>query len=222
MNSASPRNQYHLKQDEIAEVLEMARKTSSRDWCVIVLAMNHCCRVSELVGGAPATKDRPSVLPLLLNEVTATRISIRRLKGSDDTPNQPLINHRGKPLFSDKAAIDAYLKERIEDGSGLFFTGQKGRMTRWTVEKMFRQYCKLVNANRMVRGATLIPDEAMRFHALKHTGCSTVAQQTKNLFAVMQWAGHRSVSSAMIYQHPDARTIASEVQQAFSRALAAA
>jgi integrase len=196
----------------------MMRAEDTRMWCITVLALNHCCRVSELVGGAPAIPDKRPVAfqPLRLADVKATSITIRRLKSSNDTPDQPLINHRGKPTWSDKAAIDAYLKVRIDDGSGLFFTSQKGRMCRHTIEKAFREYCKRVSVNRAVRGALPIPEQAQRFHSLKHTGCTTVAQSTKNLFAVMNWAGHKSVSSAMIYQHPDARMVANEVQQAFS------
>lgn len=159
----------HLTAAEMFDVIELARKTSARDWCVLVLALNHCCRVSELAGGAPATATRPAILPLRLVDVEATHVTIRRLKGSMTT-RQPLINHRGKPTLSDKAAIEAYLKERIDDGSGLFFTGQKGRLTRWTLEKMFRRYCKQVSDARVARGKQAIPQDAWRFHAIKHTG----------------------------------------------------
>jgi hypothetical protein len=88
------------------------------------------------------------------------------------TTRQPLINHRGKPTLSDKPAIEAYLRERIDDGSGLFFTGQKGQLTRWTLGKMFRSYCQQVSSARVSRGEQAIPEEAQRFHAIKHTPAS--------------------------------------------------
>jgi integrase len=210
---------FHLTADEMFEVLDLARKTSARDWCVLVLALNHCCRVSELAGGAPATKNRPAEPPLRLIDVEANHITIRRLKGSLTT-RQPLINHRGRPTLSDKPAIEAYLKERIDDGSGLFFTGQKGRLTRWTLDKMFRRYCQLVSAARVVRGGQPIPDEAQRFHALKHTGVTFVVQGSKDLLATKDWAGHASISSTMIYAHPDARQTAQYAQSALGNAFA--
>jgi len=212
----------HLTASEVTEILELARATSARDWCVLVLALNHGCRVSELAGGAPATKTRPTaILPLRLEDVEPNAITIRRLKGSLTT-RQVLINHRGKPTISDKPAIDAYLKERIDDGSGLFFTGQKGPLTRWTLEKMFRRYCKLVSDARVGRGAQAIPENAWRFHALKHSGISLLCQQGKDLLSVKDHAGHASISSTMLYAHPDARMTAQFAQAAFSSAFAAA
>lgn len=212
----------HLTAGEVSEILQLARKTSARDWCIMVLALNHCMRVSELAGGAPATDSKPAQMPLMISDVEPGYITVRRLKGSLTT-RQPLVNHRGQPALSDKPAIDAYLKERIDDGSGLFFTGQKGAMTRWTLQKMFNRYCKLVSDARVARGENAIPDGAMHFHALKHTGISMVANGTNgNMLATKDWAGHASISSTMVYTHPDARTTANLAQQAFSQAFAGA
>jgi integrase len=115
---------FHLTASEMYEILDLARKESARDWCVLVLALNHCCRVSELAGGAPQAKDRAAVPPLRLVDVEPNHITVRRLKGSLTT-RQPLINHRGKPTLSDKPAIE------------LFFTGQKGRLTRFALKPNF-------------------------------------------------------------------------------------
>jgi site-specific recombinase XerD len=209
----------HLLESEIAEILETARQTSARDWCAIVLAFNHGCRVSELAGGAPATKNHPPQLPLRLVDVEPNHITIRRLKGSLTT-RQAFINHRGKPALSDRPAIDAYLKERIEDGSGLFFTGQKGPLTRWTLEKMFRRYCKLVSAARLARGQQAIPEDASRWHSLKHSVATVLAQQGKDLMAVKHHLGHASISSTMVYCHPDSRATAQFAQATLAGAFA--
>jgi hypothetical protein len=37
----------HLEMDEIEELLELARKTDERSWCILTLAFNHGLRVSE-------------------------------------------------------------------------------------------------------------------------------------------------------------------------------
>jgi site-specific recombinase XerD len=207
----------HLLAEEIAELLELARSKSARDHCILVLAFNHACRVSELAGGAPATKNRPATLPLRLVDVEPNHITIRRLKGSLTT-RQAFINHRGRPALSDKSAIDAYLRERIDDGSGLFFTGQKGPLTRWTLEKMFRHYCEQVSILRVARGAQPIPAEAHRFHAIKHSICTILAQNGKDLLAVKHHAGHASFASTQIYMHPDSRMTAQFAQSTLSNA----
>jgi site-specific recombinase XerC len=101
----------------------------------------------------------------------------------------------------------------------MFFTGQKGAMTRWTLQKMFRGYCERVSEARVSRGEQPIPEGAMHFHALKHTGISMVANNSNgNMLVTKDWAGHASISSTMVYTHPDARTTANLAQQAFSRA----
>jgi hypothetical protein len=76
---------------------------------------------------------------------------------------------RGKPALSEVAALKAYLKVRIEDGSGALFTGQKGPMRRWTLTRMFRSYCEKVSAARVARGLAPIVKNAMHFHSIKHT-----------------------------------------------------
>ena len=42
----------HLEMDEVEELLELARKTDERSWCILTLAFNHGLRVSECAGGA--------------------------------------------------------------------------------------------------------------------------------------------------------------------------
>lgn len=105
----------HLTEDEIVEILELARQTDARAWAIFVLAFNHGLRVTEVLNlrlnGDINWKDRT--------------ITIARLKGSMTT-TQALVEMRGKPALSETSALKAYLKARIEDGSGKLFTGQKG------------------------------------------------------------------------------------------------
>src|SRR5271157_5729190 len=114
----------HLLPSEIEEILQLARETSSRDWAILALAFNHGCRVSELAGGT-MTKDGIAVPPVRLVDIDMKnkQITVRRLKGSLTT-TQSFVDLRGKPHLSDSAALQAYAKERIDDGSGLLFTGQ--------------------------------------------------------------------------------------------------
>ena len=76
----------HLEMDEILELLELARKTDPRCWCILTLSFNHGLRVSECAGGAPAIpgKNRPAIPPLMLSDINMRHrtIRVRRLKGS--------------------------------------------------------------------------------------------------------------------------------------------
>ena len=105
----------HLTENEIIEILELARQSNARAWAIFALAFNHGLRVTEVLNlrldGDINWKDRT--------------IRIARLKGSMTT-TQTLVEMRGKPALSEVAALKAYLKVRIEDGSGKLFTGQKG------------------------------------------------------------------------------------------------
>ena len=93
----------HLEMDEVEELLELARKTNPRSWCVLTLAFNHGLRVSECAGGAPAIpgKNRPAIPPLTLSDIDMKHrtIRVRRLKGSLET-TQAFVEHRGKPALS--------------------------------------------------------------------------------------------------------------------------
>ena len=76
----------HLEMDEIEELLELARKTDERSWCILTMAFNHGLRVSECAGGGPAIpgKTRPAIPPLMLSDIDMRHrtIRVRRLKGS--------------------------------------------------------------------------------------------------------------------------------------------
>jgi integrase len=80
---------------EMLDLLRAARKRSTRDWAMILLAYRHGLRASEVCGIKLADVDLKS-----------GRISIRRLKGSLDTI-QPLYQHRGRPLLDETAALRA-------------------------------------------------------------------------------------------------------------------
>src|SRR5437660_9523088 len=103
-----------LTPQETLELLKAARKRSTRDWAMILLAYRHGLRASEVCGIKLADVD-----------FKTGSISIRRLKGSLHTV-QPLYQHRGQPLLDETAAIRAWLRKRPADGSDYLFSSQKG------------------------------------------------------------------------------------------------
>ena len=167
-----------LTTEEILAVLKAARKRSTRDWAMILLAYRHGLRASEVCG-------------LKLGDVNLREgaLTIQRLKGSLRT-TQPLYAHRGQPLLDEVIALRAWLKARPADGSDFLFTSQKGgRLDRTQFFRVFQAITE--NAG--------LPTEKRHPHVLKHSLASHLIAGNVNLALVKQALGHRSISSTMVY-----------------------
>ena len=201
----------HLSESEILDVLELARKTNVRDWAILVVAFHHGLRVTEVLelnlADSINWKDRT--------------LTVKRLKGSLTT-TQPLVEMRGKPALSELAALKAYLKIRIEDGSGRLFTGQKGALRRWTLTRMFRLYCEQVSAARVLKGLAPIARNAMHFHSIKHSIATILASRVDNIFLVKTQLGHAAISSTMHYCHPNQKLAALKSKEVLMQVFATA
>src|SRR5271163_5351922 len=177
----------HLEMDEIEELLELARKMDPRSWCILTLAFNHGLRVSECAGGAPEIpgKNRPAIPPLMLSDIDMKHrtIRVRRLKGSLET-TQAFVEHRGKPALSDYSCLKAYFAVRIDDGSDFLFTGQKGHLHRWGLNRMYVELLNQVSEARVTRGLNAIPGNCSRFHTLKHSVATIIANRVQNIFTL--------------------------------------
>jgi integrase len=199
----------HLSESEMLDVLELARKTNIRDWAILVLAFHHGLRVTE-------------VLELNLEDSINWKdrtLTVKRLKGSLTT-TQPLVEMRGKPALSELVALKAYLKIRIEDGSGRLFTGQKGALRRWTLTRMFRAYCEQVSSARVTKGLAPIARNAMHFHSIKHSIATILASRVDNIFLVKTQLGHAAISSTMHYCHPNQKLAAQKTKEVLMRVFA--
>jgi integrase len=209
--AASANQRTHLTESEILEILELARKTNARDWAMLAIAFHHGLRVTEVLQLTLADsinwKDRT--------------ITVARLKGSMTT-TQPLVEMRGKPALNELAALKTYLKVRIDDGSGRLFTGQKGQLQRWTLTRMFADYCERVSADRVSRGLSPIAENARHFHVIKHTLATILASRVDNIFLVKTQLGHAAISSTMHYCHPDQKLAAIKSKEVLSQVFAAA
>jgi site-specific recombinase XerD len=167
-----------LTPQEMLDLLKAARQHSTRDWAMILLAYRHGLRASEVCGIKLADLD-----------LKAGSISIKRLKGSLHTV-QPLYQHRGQPLLDEAAAVKAWLRKRLADGSDYLFTSQKGgKLSRI---QFFRNFQK-------VAGNAGLSVEKRHPHVLKHSLASHLVVGNANLALIRQALGHRSISSTMAY-----------------------
>jgi len=167
-----------LTPQEMLDLLKAARKRSTRDWAMILLAYRHGLRASEVCGIKLADVDLKS-----------GSISVRRLKGSLHTI-QPLYQHRGQPLLDETAAVRAWLRKRRADGSDYLFTSQKGgKLSRI---QFFRNF-------QTVAESAGLSVEKRHPHVLKHSLASHLIAGNANLALVRQALGHRSINSTMQY-----------------------
>lgn len=164
--------------DEMLQLLKVAKKRNSRDWCMILLAYRHGMRASEVC-----------CLEMRDLDMRNGSITIRRLKGSLMTI-QPLYPHRGQPLLDEPIAVRAWLKERHQDGSPFVFTSQKGGKLDRT------QFFRIFKA--VAEAAGLSPEKAHP-HVLKHALGSHLVAGNVNLALVKQALGHRSINSTLQY-----------------------
>jgi len=137
-----------LTSQETLALPKAAKNRSTRDWAMILLAYRDGLRASEVCG-----------LKLSDVDLKAGSISIRRLKGSLHTI-QPVYQHRGQPLLDETAALRAWLRKRIADGSDYLFNSQKGgRLCRTQFFRVFQT----------VAGLAGLPVEKRHPHVLKHS-----------------------------------------------------
>jgi integrase len=167
-----------LTPQETLALLKAARKRSTRDWTMILLAYRHGLRASEVCG-----------IKLADIDLKTSSISIRRLKGSLHTI-QPLYQHRGQPLVDETAALRAWLRMRLCDGSDYLFTSQKGgKLSRIQFFRVFQTVAEIAG----------LPVEKRHPHVLKHSLASHLVAGNANLALVRQALGHRSINSTMQY-----------------------
>jgi site-specific recombinase XerD len=167
-----------LSPQEMLDLLKSARKRSTRDWAMILMAYRHGLRASEVCGIRLADMD-----------MKAGSISIRRLKGSLHTV-QPLYQHRGQPLLDEMAALRAWLRKRPADGSDYLFTSQKGgKLSRI---QFFRTFQKIAES-------ACLAVEKRHPHVLKHSLASHLVAGNANLALIRQALGHRDIKSTMAY-----------------------
>ena len=167
-----------LSPQEMLSLLKAARKRSTREWAMILLAYRHGLRASEVCG-----------IKLADIDLKSGSISIRRLKGSLHTI-QPIYQHRGQPLLDETASLRAWLRKRSQDGSDYLFTSQKGgKLSRI---QFFRNFQKVAEE-------AGLSAEKRHPHVLKHSLASHLVVGNANLALIRQALGHRSINSTLAY-----------------------
>ncbi len=166
-----------MEPEEVLTLLRAARQHSRRAHAMILLAIRHGMRCSEVTG-----------LRLPDLDVREGWVRVQRLKGSMTTV-QPLERHPGQ-LLDEIKVLRAWLRERPDDGTDIVFNSTHGgRMNRSTFFRLWRLLA--------IRAG--LPREKQHVHCGKHTCGSLLAAGNVNVHLIRQRLGHRSLASAAVY-----------------------
>src|SRR5712691_10516795 len=102
----------YLKPTEITGVLAEAKRHGTRTHLMFLLGFSMGLRVSEIAG-------------IRIADIANGHISVTRLKGSDPVEDRVLVSH-DNPLFDERKALAAWLKDRGSDASEFLFTSREG------------------------------------------------------------------------------------------------
>jgi integrase len=186
-----------LEKDEVLRLLQAAKQHGPRSHAMILLAIRHGLRASEVCG-------------LRLEDVSLREgwIRARRLKNSLTT-TQVLERHPGVPLLDEQRALSAWLKERRDDGSGFVFVSTHGgRLHRTSFFRLWRRLAVAAD----------LPPTKHHPHVAKHTTGALLAKSGASAFLVRQHLGHRSISSSQVYCTVSDRDASAAARSAFMQA----
>lgn len=182
----------YLSKEQVEKVLLTAYKTSTRDHLMLLFSFGHALRASEVAN-------------LQTTDVQDGQISVARRKGSLFTI-QPLLKSQNR-LFDEHRSLVAWLQERGTEPGPLFPSRSGGRA-------LWRQNVGGLATRYMLKAG--IPRELAHHHMFKHSALSHMIRQPgMRLDLVKQFAGHRAISSTMIYLN----TTDNEAMAAFEGAL---
>jgi type 1 fimbriae regulatory protein FimB len=186
-----------LEKDEVLRLLEAAKRHGPRAHAMVLLAIRHGLRASEVCG-------------LRLEHVNLKEawVRVERLKGSMTTV-QALERHPGQPLLDEVRVLGAWLRERQDDGSGILFTSTHGgAMNRSTFFRLWRR----------LAAAADLPQAKWHPHVAKHTTGTLLVRSGASAFLVRQHLGHRSISSSQVYCSVSDRDASAAARSAFMQA----
>jgi integrase/recombinase XerD len=115
-----------------------------------------------------------------------------------------IIAVKGKPHLDMEKALKRYMVERKlnNEPSDFLFASQKGGdLNPLSINRIYKKYFDLTNADRLSKDLAAIPEEVGHVHALRHTFCTLAAEAGMSIYHIAQIARHRSLNSTMKYAH---------------------
>jgi integrase len=167
----------YLTPTELQAVLREAKKQGRAKHLAFLLGYRHGLRSSEIAG-------------LKLSDLANGQISVRRVKQSLHTI-QPLESHEN-PLFDEKRALAAYMRERGQIDSVYLFTSPRS-----TGKPVSRR--QVFNWFQDIAYRAGIDAERRHCHVLKHALGRHMAEKNVPLYHIQKALGHRHITSTEVY-----------------------
>lgn len=161
---------HYLTQTEIAQLLQVAKRHSLRDYAILLLTYRHGLRASEI---GQLRRDNL--------DLERQAIQIDRLKGSYGG------RHLMKP--DEVKALRAYLRARRDDSPVLFLSKKKGPIERTALHRLMKKYGEEAK----------IPVKRCHFHALKHSIATHMLEAGFEIMEVRDHLGHANIQNTTIY-----------------------
>jgi integrase len=197
---------YSLREDELFDVLEVARKRDARDHAILTVGYWHGLRNQEIA-------------KLRLSDIdwAAETIRVQRQKSSMLTV-QGLARRKGQPTMCEVTALKTWLKQR-KSISDYVFTSRRDDscLGQRQMNRIFKTYLALANEARLARGDKAIPMRPKKdgnsgvkwsplsIHSLKHTAGSIAADKGSTATDIKMLLGHKSIQNSERYIHPSQR-----------------
>jgi integrase len=167
-----------LEPAELITLLKVAKRHSAKAHAMVLLSVRHGMRCSEVTG-----------VRLEHLDLKSRQIRIERLKGSLTTV-QALERHPGQPLLDEVRALNAWLRERPNDGSDYVFNSSHGgRLDRSSFYRLWRALAQ----------AAALPSDKHHPHVAKHTLGTLLARNNASAYMIRQALGHKSIRSSLMY-----------------------
>jgi type 1 fimbriae regulatory protein FimB len=160
-----------LTQGELKALLEKAKRTSARDYAMILLGYRHGLRCSSLCNTSVQNVD-----------LAAGNIRCERSKGS--------ISNWQQMGRDEIKAVKAWLRKRPKTDSPYLFISRKGSPV--SRSQFFRIFKKL--------GMSIgLPEKKCHPHVLKHSLGTHLANAGVPVQVIQQRLGHSNISNTMVY-----------------------
>ncbi len=185
----------YLNQEQIERLLQTAKEYGPREHCMILLALSHGLRASEICN-------------LKLEDVNlkTRQISIKRLKNSLDGV-QDFLHVKGNSLFDEGAVLKTWMDARKPDGDTYLFNSQcSTQISRVQVYRLFNEIAKRAD----------IPEGLRHPHVLKHSLAVAMVKKNVSAFTIQQMLGHRSIQSTLVYAKSNDQDASAARNQVFN------
>ena len=168
-----------LSQEEINKLLDLAIKSSLRDYCIILTLYATGIRVTELID--------LSLVNFVKDE------NILRIIGKGNKERIVPMGYKDIKSINKYIVLERSVLSRKSNSNGCLFLNNRGeKISRVSIWKILKKYSLLADINKKVSP-----------HTLRHTFATHLLQGGADLRIVQELLGHTDITTTQLYTHLD-------------------